>query len=269
MQWRPSKDGVGWNVRLVQIWAHRSILAWDPPWLARVRAANERYAQSRGYSYQWIEQPRTLLGLGGWGTHLHKVRTLARLLATATARDVIFFADSDAVVFNHSAAVEALLGGGARDGAPDLVLPGYPCGTNGSGRVVRPRTPSGAPSGINSGVFLVRGTEWSRRLFALWLELDGRRMQEGISVPGDQVLLEHMQQHALMAGWHEHVAFVPAWRLNTADSDARCRRLPRIRAEFVLHLYGRMRAQINEALDDVERGVTPRILRPAGVSEVT
>tara|TARA_B110001452_G_scaffold20866_1_gene16771 strand:- start:1514 stop:2293 length:780 start_codon:yes stop_codon:yes gene_type:complete len=251
---------MGWNVTLVQTWTHRSVLARDPPWLARVRATNERYALSRGYRYQWIAQRSSFLGLGGWGTHLNKVRILARLLQTATSRDIIFFLDTDAVVFNHSVAAELLMGGGVRDIAPDLVMPGYPCGTNGSGRVVRPRTPSGSPSGINSGVFLVRGTDWSRRLVALWLALDGRRRQEGITVPGDQVLLAHMQQHGLMAGWHEHVAFVPAWRLNTADADARCRPLPRIRAEFVLHLYGSFRGHIDEALDDVERGLTPRIL---------
>lgn len=248
------------NVTVLQIyvaptWTDFLMSPWKrmtPAWLKRARALNERYAKVRGYNYRFVQEVSTNTH-GKYVQRLHIVRALLQPLGP---RDVILFLDNDAIVFNYNVRVESFLAG-ALSAAPDFVTAGYGGATNGTGHHIQPRTPSGGHCGVNAGVYILRGTAWSRRLLSAWIALDapGRRRSERIAPNGDdQMLLAHLVQHhqRLLPTLHQHARFVtPPELLNMGGGG---------NSRFIIHLWGGLKAHISKVLDDVDHGRRPRLL---------
>jgi galactosyl transferase GMA12/MNN10 family len=118
-----------------------------------------------------------------------------------------------------------------------------------SGRVVS--------AGINSGVLIIRGSEWSKLLFELWINTAG---SDCCFVNGDQVLLHHIVSKNLMPFFYEHSLFVTAASLNMDDARVRLRIATKPLSEFIVHLWGDMKIHMNDVLTDIESQTKPRIL---------
>jgi galactosyl transferase GMA12/MNN10 family len=124
----------------------------------------------------------------------------------------------------------------------------FPVTPASSGRVV--------PAGINSGVLIIRGSEWSKLLIELWVNSAGGCC----TVKGDQVLLHHIVSKNLMPNFYEHSIFVTAASLNIDDARVRLRIATKPSSEFIVHLWGEMKIHFNDVLTDIENQTKPRIL---------
>ena len=118
-----------------------------------------------------------------------------------------------------------------------------------SGRVVS--------AGINSGVLIIRGSEWSKLLIELWVNSDGSGC---CTAKGDQVLLHHIVSKNLMPNFYEHSIFVPAASLNTDDARVRLRLATKPSSEFIVHLWSDLKTHMNDVLADIEYQTKRRIL---------
>jgi len=259
-----------WNVTLVQTWVAPTWTAFardswhrmTPVWLTRARQVNERYARRHGYGFCFVQQAAD----SRHGRLMQKVVIVRDLLRRSTHRDVMLFLDNDAIVFNFSVRVSELLT--RRPAAPDFVMAGYPCEEQtAQQRRVRGRTrqlPPEVACGVNTGVYVVRGTRWALNMMTQWTALDGRRSAEGISrTAHDQDLLFHLIQHyrRLLPNLFQHSLFVSPELINTAGGCRRGGRECNVHAKFILHTYGtELKKRIGMVLDDVENGRLPRLL---------
>lgn len=228
-------------VTVVQIWCG----ATEPAWLGRVQRLNRAYAEQHGYNYELLR------GEYAEKTHIQKIALLLDRIQHASDTDVFLYMDTDAIVWNRAIALESF-----DYQRFDMVIPGHYFGFGENGQVVHPKTPSGEPAGVNSGVMIVRGTAWSKRLFELWYSL----RFSGFKQDGDQVLLHHLIAKRLIPDFFYHVHFVYAARMNTDDAEVRLGRASKPSAEFIVHLWGGLKAEMDNVLSDIESQRKPRIL---------
>ena len=233
------------RVHVVQVWAGDD--ASMPEWFPRVLRLNQAYAHRHGYTYELLRRNSKVAT-----PLLEKIQLFKQRLEAANAADVFLYLDTDAVVWNQSIALETF-----DYSRYDMILSGHEHGFGAHGENVRPKTPSGHPAGINTGVWIVRGTKWSKELFKMWYSL----RTSGCCSPGDdQVLLHHIIQQNTIPDFHDHVRFVRAARLNMDDAPVRLGKAQKPSAEFIIHCWGGLKSQMPTVLRDVELHQKPTML---------
>ena len=232
------------TIHIVQIWSGSDDSI--PSWLPRLIKLNQAYADKHGYKYELLR------GFNTTDTHVAKIGIFLERLKRANDSDVFLYMDTDAVVWNSTIKVESF-----DYKHYDMVIPGHYYGISETGMTITPKTPTGQNAGINSGVWIVSGTEWSKRLFEKWYSM---RNSNCCTIGGDQVLLHHIISKNLIPDFHDHVKFVRASRLNIDDAETRMKKSPKPSAEFIVHLWGGLKGKIPEVLSDVEANRKPRVL---------
>lgn len=233
-----------YKIYIIQIW----VGSVRPHWMDRAVKINQKYADMHGYTYELL--------LGTTGSHgplWSKVDIFTKRLMRSTSKDVFLYMDTDAMVWNSAVAVESF-----PISHYDLILSGHYHGFDERGRTVTPKTSTGAPAGINAGVWIVRGTRWAKILFKKWkrMKTSGCCQTE----TDDQVFLYYLIKTGMIPDFEEHALYVNASSLNMDDSLVRLGLSSKPSADFIIHLWGGLKNMMGAVLDDIEAGVKPSLL---------
>lgn len=230
------------RVHVVQLWAGSEHAL--PAWFHRVQNINRAYTAKHGYSYEFLKGPLTQ------HPFMDKIKIFNLLLQKSTKNDVFLYMDTDAVVWNASIPLESF-----QYRRHDMILSGHEFGVGAHGEPIHPKTPDGRPAGVNAGVWIVRGTDWSKRLFRTWIEKEDRFNAD------DQKILQFMPSKGWVHDFYDHVHFVRAARLNMDDTKVRLGLATRPSAEFIVHCWGGLKRHMPEVLDDIEaHDLPPRLI---------
>lgn len=234
-----------YKIHVVQIW----VGFFRPDWLNRVVDTNKEYANLHGYTYELLHNNASQKV----DTHIKKIDLFTQRLKHATDTDVFLYMDTDAMVWNTSIGLDTF-----PYNLYDFIISGHYHGIDEKGRTITPKTSTGAPAGINSGVWIVRGTTWAKKLFRMWASARNTGCCE--RVPGDQVLLFHIINRKFVKDFELHALYVNAARLNMDDSLVRLGKAKRPSAQFIIHLWGGLKSHIFEVLREIKLGKKPSLL---------
>lgn len=157
--------------RFVLVTAYDS--SYEPGYLCST--ANEAYCQKHGYEfrrYVFSKEELHSRSSGRYGAWA-KVQLLTSILRepdTFSEQDYLVWVDADALVIDHVVELSSFV---ERSGGADLIIGEDVADTD----------------WLNTGVVLLRATEWSRDLLALWWSEGGSRWHEAEALCWDQSAL--------------------------------------------------------------------------------
>ena len=173
-------------------------------------AINKAYSKHFGYRFLCIQNIRSIS---------EKPRTILKYMTRVHEGDWIAWLDCDAAFIDFEASLGQFLN-------KDIVLGGNLRGFDLQGRSIYPRI-GATPSGVNTGIVLVRKSRWSVDFVRRWSSYESSNV-----VHGDQGILQMLVQNNTM-DVHSHLSLVvPASRINREDY----RTVDR--SDFILHLWG-------------------------------
>lgn len=173
-------------------------------------AINKAYSVHWGYKFICTHNIRSISD---------KPKTILKHTARVHEGDWIAWVDCDAAFVNFDVSLGQFLN-------RDIVIGGNLRGFDLKGRDIYPRI-GATPSGVNTGVVLVRNSRWSLDFLQRWSSYDSSNVAHG-----DQGILQMLVQNNTMEV-HSHMSLVvPASRINREDY----RTVDR--SDLILHLWG-------------------------------
>ena len=208
----------------------------------RVAALHKKYCEKHNYEYLWVHDHEKV---NPKYDHENKQFVLAEFIQKF---DYVLYMDIDCMIWNSTVRLESFI---EEYPKADIILPGHVHGFSVVGQRVKPIC-DGKSCGINSGIFLLRRSCWSLKLFNLWCALNTIPFPSG----GDQVRLHFIVENNLL-DIRQHAGFVPAYRMNTDDSLVVERRARKPRGDFTAHLWGGLKGHFAKTLSEIEQGQVP------------
>ena len=173
-------------------------------------AINKAYSFHRGYRFLCTHDIRS---------SSDKPKTILKFTERVREGDWIVWVDCDASFVNFDVSLGQFL-------KRDIVVGGNRRGFDLKGTNIYPRV-DGSPSGVNTGVILVRNSRWSLDFLRRWSSYDSSNVAHA-----DQGILQMLVQNNTM-DVHSHLSLVvPASHINREDY------LTVDRSDFILHLWG-------------------------------
>ena len=214
------------------------------PYYKRVEKLHQKYCEMHGYEYLWVHDH---VKVDPSYDHENKQFVLSEFIARF---DYVLYMDIDCMIWNNTVRLEDFI---VEHPKADIILPGHVHGFSVVGKRIKPMC-DGKHCGINSGIFLLRRSCWSMKLFNLWCALNTIPFPSG----GDQVRLHFIVENNLL-DIRQHAGFVAAYRMNTDDSLVVEGKSNKPRGDFTAHLWGGLKGHFDKTLKEIENGEIPSL----------